>query len=136
MEINWDELISEAKRVMDLAYAPYSHFQVGAAVLSSSGKIYTGCNIENASFPMSMCAERVALFKAISEGEKEFLALAVVANSPALSAPCGGCRQVIVEFAPEMSIALCNNEGKRKIIKAKDLLPLPFTKDYLEDSDI
>lgn len=136
MEINWEDLLREAKRGMDLAYAPYSHYKVGAAVLSGSGKIYTGCNIENASFPMSMCAERVAIFKAFSEGEREFLALAVVANSSTLSVPCGGCRQVIVEFAPEMPIALCNNDGKRKIIKAKDLLPLPFTKDYLEDPDI
>ncbi|MCR4427893.1 MAG: cytidine deaminase [Caldiserica bacterium] len=136
MEINWENLINEAKRGMDFAYAPYSHYKVGAAVLAGSGKTYTGCNIENASFPLSMCAERVALFKAISEGEKELLALAVVANSSTISVPCGGCRQVIVEFAPEIPIALCNIEGKRKIVKARDLLPFPFTKDYLEGSEI
>ncbi|MCR4432469.1 MAG: cytidine deaminase [Coprothermobacterota bacterium] len=133
MEIDWQILIEEARRAQKLAYAPYSHFQVGAALLASSGKIYTGCNIENASYPLSICAERVAIFKAVSEGETQFLALAVVADSQSLSAPCGACRQVIMEFAPELPVALSNLEGQRIIVKASDLLPMPFTKEFLNE---
>jgi cytidine deaminase len=133
LEIDWQILIEEARRAQKLAYAPYSHFQVGAALLASSGKIYTGCNIENASYPLSICAERVAIFKAVSEGETQFLALAVVADSQSLSAPCGACRQVIMEFAPELPVALSNLEGKRIIVKASDLLPMPFTKEFLNE---
>jgi cytidine deaminase len=133
LEIDWQILIEEARRAQKLAYAPYSHFQVGAALLASSGKIYTGCNIENASYPLSICAERVAIFKAVSEGETQFLALAVVADSQSLSAPCGACRQVIMEFAPELPVALSNLEGQRIIVKASDLLPMPFTKEFLNE---
>lgn len=133
MEIDWQILIEEARRAQKLAYAPYSHFQVGAALLASSGKIYTGCNIENASYPLSICAERVAIFKAVSEGETQFLALAVVADSQSLSAPCGACRQVIMEFAPELPVVLSNLEGQRIIVKASDLLPMPFTKEFLNE---
>jgi len=133
VEIDWQILIEEARRAQKLAYAPYSHFQVGAALLASSGKIYTGCNIENASYPLSICAERVAIFKAVSEGETQFLALAVVADSQSLSAPCGACRQVIMEFAPELPVALSNLEGQRIIVKASDLLPMPFTKEFLNE---
>lgn len=133
MEIDWQILIEEARRAQKLAYAPYSHFQVGAALLASSGKIYTGCNIENASYPLSICAERVAIFKAVSEGETQFLALAVVADSQSLSAPCGACRQVIMEFAPELLVVLSNLEGQRIIVKASDLLPMPFTKEFLNE---
>lgn len=133
MEIDWQILIEEARRAQKLAYAPYSHFQVGAALLASSGKIYTGCNIENASYPLSICAERVAIFKAVSEGETQFLALAVVADSQSLSAPCGACRQVIMEFAPELPVVLSNLEGQHIIVKASDLLPMPFTKEFLNE---
>lgn len=131
MEINWEFLVKEAQNAQEKAYAPYSSFRVGAALFTSSGKLYTGCNIENASYPLCICAERVAIFKAVSEGEKEFLAMALVSDSHSLSAPCGACRQVIMEFAPEMSILLLNPEGQRILIKAKDLLPMPFTKEFL-----
>ncbi|MGB9553294.1 MAG: cytidine deaminase, partial [bacterium] len=91
MEINWEFLVKEAQNAQGRAYAPYSSFRVGAALLASSGRLYTGCNIENASYPLSICAERVAIFKAVSEGEKEFLAMALVSDSHSLSAPCGAC---------------------------------------------
>jgi len=132
VRIDWEALLREAQKAQQIAYAPYSKFKVGAALLASSGKIYTGCNIENASYPLSICAERVAIFKAASENEREFLALAVVADSASVSAPCGACRQVIVEFAPELPILLSNLKGERLTVNVKDLLPLPFTRDFLE----
>jgi cytidine deaminase len=118
------KLISSAKQSMGYAYAPYSKFRVGAAILTTSGKIYTGCNIENASLGLTVCAERVALFKAISEGEKSFKAIAIVATkNPAY--PCGACRQVLYEFAPEIEIFLIKN-GKTKKFLLGELLPQGF----------
>lgn len=118
------KLISLAKQAMKNAYAPYSKFRVGAAILTTSGKIYTGCNIENCSLGLTLCAERVALFKAISEGETNFKAIAIFASrNPAY--PCGACRQVLYEFAPELEVIVIENK-KPKSYKLNELLPKGF----------
>lgn len=96
--MNRQELITEALKARDMAYAPYSKFQVGAALLTKDGKVYRGCNIENAAYSMCNCAERTALFKAVSEGDTEFQMLAVAADTPGPVSPCGACRQVISEL--------------------------------------
>ena len=122
-----NELISIAKDQLKYSYAPYSKFHVGAALLSSDGKIFTGCNIENASFGASNCAERTAVFKAVSEGTTDFTAIAVVSSADILTYPCGICRQVLAQFSPEIKIIL---EGKNEGIKTftlSELLPYGFT---------
>lgn len=125
-----DELIFLAKNASKRAYAPYSNFNVGAALLTKSGKIFTGSNIENASYGATVCAERVAIFKAISEGEKDFEIMAIYSNSEKLSFPCGICRQVMVEFSKDLKIIL-SNEKERKIFTLKEILPYPFTNEDL-----
>jgi cytidine deaminase len=106
------KLIQAAIKVREQAYAPYSRYQVGAALLVKSGRIYTGCNVENASYGASICAERVAAVKAISEGEREFVILAIVADSFEPGSPCGICRQFLYEFNPELKLILANLQGK------------------------
>ena len=123
-------LIKEAEKAMSLSYSPYSSFKVGAALLTEKGKIYLGCNIENASFSPTVCAERTAFFKAVSEGEKEFEAIAVVGGkdgkSTALCPPCGVCRQVMSEFCGrDFKIILSGNDGIKQFTLA-ELLPLGF----------
>lgn len=126
-----EKLIDEALRAREFAYVPYSKFKVGAAVLTSTGKIYTGCNVENASYGLCNCAERTAIFKAVSEGEKAFTALAVVADTKKPTAPCGACRQVIVEFnIPK--IILANVKGDHMVLSLEELLPYSFTSCDLE----
>jgi cytidine deaminase len=105
-----DRLIEEAREIRQMAYAPYSKYRVGAALLTESGKIYSGVNIENAAYPTGMCAERVAIFKAISEGERKFLAIAVVTENG--GSPCGSCRQVISEFGLETMVYIATSSGK------------------------
>ena len=122
--MNTDELATLACEARRRAYAPYSHFSVGAALLTRSGKVFTGANVENASFGLSICAERVAAFKAVSEGEREFEAIAVVTQNGA--SPCGACRQVLAEFGPEMRVILADLEGHRSEWKVRDLLPASF----------
>ncbi len=131
-------LLSEAKKARELAYAPYSGFYVGAALLTKSGKIYTGCNIESAAQTPTCCAERVAIFKAVSEGEKNFAAIAVIGGKKGeeisrICAPCGVCRQVMLEFCDEneFEIILSGRKEKAKIFKLKELLPLGFGADDL-----
>ncbi|MDY0405732.1 cytidine deaminase [Virgibacillus sp. 179-BFC.A HS] len=120
-------LINAAKEIREKAYVPYSKFAVGAALLTKSGKIYTGCNIENAAYGVTCCAERIAIFKAIADGEKEFQHMAVVADSNRPVPPCGSCRQVMSEFFPEnMEITLTNLQDENKNILMKDLLPFSF----------
>ncbi|MCT4688353.1 cytidine deaminase [Vallitalea sp.] len=109
--MNYSEIVNEAMKAKEMAYVPYSKFKVGAAVITKGGKIYTGCNIENASFGATNCAERTALFKAVSEGEREFDAIAVVSSSGDFTPPCGICRQVLAELMPEGKIILANNNG-------------------------
>jgi cytidine deaminase len=119
------QLIHKALEVREFAYAPYSKYLVGAAVLSSTGKIFTGCNVESAAYPTSMCAERVAVFKAVSEGEREFAAIAVVTNNG--STPCGACRQVLAEFGQETVVLIADAHGKLKQeARLSELLPGAF----------
>ena len=120
------QLIQKAKQAMQQAYAPYSHFRVGAAVMTKQGKVFTGCNVENASYGASCCAERTAIFKAVSEGERELAKIAVVSESGKLTPPCGICRQVLLEFMPEGSVILEQEEGDIKIYTVKELLPAGF----------
>jgi cytidine deaminase len=123
-----NELIEEAKKAREYAYVPYSKFKVGAALLTKEGKVYRGCNIENAAYSMCNCAERTALFKAYSEGDKEFAALAVIADTPRPVPPCGACRQVISELCPsDMKVILANLKGDMMELTVKELLPQAFS---------
>ncbi|HHY43108.1 MAG TPA: cytidine deaminase [Thermoanaerobacterales bacterium] len=127
---NIDEkrLINKALSAMENAYAPYSNFPVGACAKTSDGEEIIGCNIENASYGLSMCAERVTLFKAYSEGKKDIVALAVAANVEEPVSPCGACRQVISELAPKATVYLTNKDGSKvKKMTVKELLPYGFT---------
>lgn len=121
------KLLAAAKRAQRHAHAPYSKFRVGAALLTRSGKIYTGCNVENASYGLTVCAERVALTKAVSEGHRQFKAIAVVAPSAALS-PCGACRQVLAEFG-DLLVVCADSRDARKVRRYRltELLPHAFT---------
>lgn len=121
------KLIEAALKVRKYSYSPYSKFKVGAAVLAGSGKIYTGTNVENASFPATICAERVAFTKAISEGEKKLSAIAITSSYNEFVFPCGVCRQFMVEFNPELTVILALSKTKFEIHKLKDLLPHSFT---------
>jgi len=120
-------LIEAALDARKYSYSPYSNFKVGAAVLASSGKIYTGTNIENASFPATICAERVAFTKALSEGEKDLRAVAITSSYDEFVFPCGVCRQFMVEFNPQLTVILAVSKDKYEIHKLKDLLPYSFT---------
>ncbi len=125
------DLVKIAINVRKWAYVPYSKYQVGAAVLTDSGRIYDGVNIENAAFPVTICAERTAIFKAVSNGEKEFQAIAVVTRDGGM--PCGSCRQVMAEFSPEMLVIVADENGKITAeITLSDLLPGMFTAKSLD----
>jgi cytidine deaminase len=119
-------LIAAAAAVREHAFAPYSRFKVGAAVRGSSGRIYTGCNVESASFGLTCCAERVAVFKAVSEGDTELVAVAVVTDVSPPAAPCGACRQVLFEFGRDMAVIRANLTGERIDAVMADLLPDGF----------
>jgi len=121
-----DLLIAAAKQARENAHAPYSNFRVGAALQSSSGRIFSGCNVENASYGLTVCAERVAIFKAISEGERGFSAIAVITDTDALTPPCGACRQLLWEFCGDIPVTMANLAGKRETLQMKDLFPRPF----------
>ncbi len=125
------KLIAEAKRVREFAYCPYSNFAVGAAVLGESGTIYGGCNVENASYSMTNCAERTAIYKAISAGEQEILALAVVAQGIEPVSPCGACRQVIAEFRIP-HILMANLADDVREMTLEEIIPGAFSKENLE----
>lgn len=128
-----EDLIEQAIEIRKHAYVPYSSFPVGAALKTKSGKIYTGCNIENASYPVSCCAERVAIFKALSAGEREFVEMAVAADTKRPVPPCGSCRQVMSEFFPkEMKVHLTNLQRDVKTFTMDELLPFSFAKDDLK----
>lgn len=124
--MNYSFLIEKAREAMEYAYAPYSNFKVGAAIMTESGKIYTGCNIENISFGATNCAERTAVFKAVSEGEKAFKAIAIVSSAGKFTPPCGICRQVLSEFSKDMDIILADKDDNIKIIKLNELIPFSF----------
>ncbi len=127
MDIN--ELINKAKNAREHSYSPYSRFKVGAALKTKNGMVFTGCNIENSSYGLSICAEREAIFKAISAGERDLDTIAVVTDSDKLTTPCGACRQVIWEFSKDMTVIVANLKGEKKEFKIKELLAHPFGKD-------
>lgn len=121
-----EKLIAAARQAREHAHAPFSEFRVGAAVRTKSGRTFGGCNVENASYGLTICAERVAIFKAISEGEREFEAIAVVTDADALTPPCGACRQIIWEFCGDVPVILANLKGKVERESSSKLLPRPF----------
>ena len=125
------ELIQAALAVRENAFAPYSHFKVGAALEDSDGRIHTGCNVENATYGLTLCAERVAVFKAVSEGVRGFRRVAVAADTDTLTPPCGACRQILWEFCGDVELILTNLHGKTETYQLKDLFPKPFDVSYL-----
>jgi cytidine deaminase len=124
--INNDALLEAARAVRENAVATFSKFRVGAALRAKSGKVYTGCNVENASYGLTICAERAAIFKALSEGERGFDAIAVVTDAEKLTPPCGACRQIIWEFCGDAEVILGNLKGKTEVHRMSALFPLPF----------
>lgn len=130
MDIN--ELINKAKNAREHSYSPYSGFKVGAALKTKNEMVFTGCNIENSSYGLSICAEQEAIFKAISAGERDLDTIAVVTDSDKLTTPCGACRQVMWEFSKDMTIVVANLKGEKKEFKIKELLAHPFGKDPLD----
>ena len=124
------ELIEVARKYREFSYSPYSKFKVGAAVLTKQGHVYGGCNLENSSYPVTNCAERTAIFKAVSEGEKEFAALAVIADTEGPCSPCGACRQVMGEFHIN-KIIMANLHGAVKVVTLEELLPYAFSSNDL-----
>lgn len=122
-----NDLVRAAKAARENAYAPYSRYKVGAALLGKSGKVYTGCNVENASYGATICAERAAVVKAVSEGETAFEALAVVTQSDPPGSPCGICRQFLAEFGTDLKLILANLDGQQLETDLKDYFPRAFT---------
>jgi cytidine deaminase len=126
------QLIEAAQQARLQSVAPFSNFFVGAAVRTENGKIYTGCNVESASYGLTVCAERVAIWKALSEGERNFTELAVVADTETLTPPCGTCRQIIWEFARNADIVFANLQGESEVFHVADLLPRAFDARFLK----
>jgi len=124
-------LIAAARAAREHAHAPYSNFRVGAALRAKSGRVFTGCNVENATYGLTLCAERVAVFKAISEGERGFVAVAVVADTDSLTPPCGACRQILWEFCGDAEVVLANLNGKIERYRMSALFPKPFDHSFL-----
>ncbi len=120
------DLVSAARRARENAHASFSHFKVGAALETADGTVITGCNIENATYGLTICAERVAMFKALSEGHRVFTRIAIVADTEAPTPPCGACRQILWEFGGDLEIHLANLTSTTGTHRLKDLLPLPF----------
>jgi cytidine deaminase len=130
-EESLQELIETAKAARLRSIAPFSNFLVGAALKTEEGKVYTGCNVESASYGLTVCAERVAIWKALSEGERQFTELAIVADTGALTPPCGTCRQIIWEFAKNATIVLGNLHGETQVVSIRELLPRAFDARFL-----
>ena len=126
-----DALIAAARTAREHAHAPFSNFRVGAALRAKSGRVFTGCNVENASYGLTLCAERVAIFKAISEGERGFDAVAVVADTDVLTPPCGACRQILWEFCGDAEVILANLSGQSERYRMSELLPKAFDQSFL-----
>ena len=127
-----DQLVEAARRAREHAVAPFSGFKVGAALLTTGGRVYGGCNVENASYGLTVCAERVALLKALSEGERAFTMIAVVADTTDPTPPCGACRQLLWEYCGDIPVVLANLRETRGSHQMRDLLPLPFDARLLE----
>ncbi len=126
-----DALAQAALQVRENAHAPFSKFRVGAALEDDSGRVHTGCNVENATYGLTMCAERVAVFKAISEGARKFRRIAVAADTDRLTPPCGACRQILWEFCGDIDLILTNPRGKTETYRLSDLFPRPFDASFL-----
>ena len=127
-----ETLLQAALDARKNAHAPYSNFRVGAAIEDESGRIYTGCNIENATYGLTLCAERVAVFKAISEGARKFKRIAVATDTVTLAPPCGACRQILWEFCGDAELTLVNLQHKTETFQLKDLFPRPFDASFLD----
>jgi len=126
-----DPLIAAALAARENAHAPFSKFKVGAAIEDAQGGMHTGCNVENATYGLTLCAERVAVFKAISEGARQFRRVAVVADTDTLTPPCGACRQILWEFCGDVELVLSNLHGKTETLRLQDLFPRPFDASFL-----
>jgi len=126
-----NSLIEAALHVRERAHAPFSNFKVGAALLGEDGQIYAGCNVENATYGLTVCAERVAVFKAVSEGARKFRRIVVAADTNVLTPPCGACRQILWEFCGDIEVILTNLQGKTESLRLKDLFPRPFDASFL-----
>ena len=126
-----DALIDAALAVRANAFAPFSKFQVGAAIEDCDGRIHTGCNVENATYGLTLCAERVAVFKAISEGARKFTRIAVAADTDTLTPPCGACRQILWEFCGNIEVIMVNPQGKTETILLSEIFPRPFDVSFL-----
>ena len=135
MSFGWaagnDALLTAALAARENAYAPFSKFKVGAALEGLDGRVHTGCNVENATYGLTVCAERVAVFKGISEGARRFKRIAVAADTERLTPPCGACRQILWEFCGDVEVVLINLRGKSETHRLKDLFPRPFDVSYL-----
>lgn len=124
---DWDELVERARSTQQRAYSPYSKFRVGAALVGASGQVYVGCNVENASYRVTMCAEQGALSAAVAAGEQKFTRMALIADSNEPASPCGACRQVLAEFAPDLEILSVSRTGVQQRWNMNELLPMAFT---------
>lgn len=127
-----NQLLHAAIAAREHSHAAFSKFRVGAALEDESGRIFTGCNVENATYGLTICAERVAVFKAISEGARKFKRIAVAADTAALTPPCGACRQILWEFCGDVELTLVNLQGKTETFRLKDLFPRPFDASFLD----
>ncbi|KJR49404.1 Cytidine deaminase [Desulfosporosinus sp. I2] len=126
------ELYNQAQTAYGQAYVPYSHYPVGSAALFSSGKIYSGCNVENASYGLTVCAERNAIFQAVAQGERKLIGIAIAVPTDVFPSPCGACRQVIREFAEDCPVFLINGQGETRVTSLKALLPEAFGPEFIE----
>ena len=129
-----DQLVAEAAAAREQAYVPYSRYPVGAALLTGSGQVHLGCNVENAAYPATMCAERTAVFSAVAAGDRDLVALAVIADAPVPVPPCGLCRQVLAELGPYLTVVLVNTAGDRRTTTPQALLPHAFGPSSLRPS--
>ncbi|MBZ5554737.1 MAG: cytidine deaminase [Acidobacteriia bacterium] len=126
------QLVEIARKARERAHAPFSRFKVGAALVAGDGRVFTGCNVENATYGLTICAERVAIFKAVSEGADRFQQIAVVTATKHLTPPCGACRQIIWEFCGDIPVVLSNLEGKTEQFRMSKLFPRPFDQSFLK----
>ncbi len=132
--MDYKKLVKHAQAARKRSHSPYSRFRVGAALLTRKGKIFTGCNIEVSSFGLTICAERTAIFKAISEGEKRFAAIAIATDEDSFTTPCGACRQVLMDLAGNIDFVMSKKNGEVRVMKMSELIPFPFgPKNLLKD---
>ena len=131
MAARLDRLVEAALSARERAYAPFSRFKVGAAIEDEDGRVFTGCNVENSTYGLTICAERVAVFKAISEGASKLMRVAVVADTAVLTPPCGACRQILWEFCGDAELTMANIQGQVETISLQEIFPRPFDASFL-----